>query len=210
MGSGQLGLMATESDPAKAPATDAEIVIRSWSHPEIFAEIFERHFPVIHRYLARRVGSALADDLAAEAFTIAFERRRTFHPGAHSARPWLFGIATNLIRTNRPSERRFLAALAELSRQAAISTPSDMDDAKAAAEAIVDMPRVARALAGLKSNQRDVLLLHYWADLTHAEIALSLRISPGTVASRLARARRRAQLALADPPTDVHPKFTRS
>lgn len=101
--------MPSESLARRSSAADAEVVAASISEPERFSEIFERHFAVIHAYLARRIGSELADDLAAQVFTVAFERRRTFRPEAQSALPWLYGIATNLMRSHRRNERRLLA-----------------------------------------------------------------------------------------------------
>jgi RNA polymerase sigma factor (sigma-70 family) len=50
-------------------------------------------------------------------------------------------------------------------------------------------PRLAAALGELARDQRDVLLLHAWAELNHDEIAAALGIAPGTVRSRLSRAR---------------------
>ena len=79
-------------------SSDARAIATSLSHPERFAAIFDRHYDAIHAYLARRAGAALADDLAATTFTVAFERRATFRAESTSARPWLYGIATNLLR----------------------------------------------------------------------------------------------------------------
>src|SRR5471032_2068895 len=57
--------------------SDADLIAASFSDPEQFGAIFERHFEPIHRYAARRLGGALADDLTARVFTIAFVRRRS-------------------------------------------------------------------------------------------------------------------------------------
>jgi RNA polymerase sigma-70 factor (ECF subfamily) len=113
---------------------------------------------------------------------------------APDARPWLYGIASNLVRGNHRAERRRLAAL---SRLAALADATDPDEA----QGLVDereRARLARALNQLDRRQRDVLLLHCWADLSHAEIAVALGIPPGTVASRLSRARQRVRAALED------------
>jgi RNA polymerase sigma-70 factor (ECF subfamily) len=59
-------------------ASDATTISESERRPERFAEVFDRHFLAIHRYLARRAGRDVADDLAAQCFTIAFERRSSF------------------------------------------------------------------------------------------------------------------------------------
>jgi len=174
--------------------SDADLIAASFSDPEQFGAIFERHFDPIHRYASRRLGAALADDLTARVFTIAFERRRRFDLTAPDARPWLYGIASNLVRNDRRAERRMLAALG---RVAAHADTAGGDQA----EGLVDgreRARLAQALSELDRRQRDVLLLHCWADLSHAEIAVALGIPPGTVASRLSRARRRVRAALDD------------
>ena len=174
--------------------SDADLIAASFSDPEQFGAIFERHFEPIHRYAARRLGVALADDLAARVFTIACERRRRFDLTAPDARPWLYGIASNLVRNDRRAERRLLVALSRLAGQADAAAGDD-------AEGLVDgreRARLARALNRLDFRQRDVLLLHCWAGLSHAEIAVALGIRPGTVASRLSRARQRVRAALED------------
>lgn len=159
----------------------------SLARPEAFATIFERHFAAIHAYLARRVGQSLADDLAATTFTVAFERRRRFRREAESARPWLFGIATNLLRNERRAELRTLHVLARV----------DRGEVSEAVEIRGMDPRLAALLANLDADQRDVLLLYAWGELTYEEIARSLGIAVGTVRSRLARARLQLKRGLA-------------
>jgi DNA-directed RNA polymerase specialized sigma24 family protein len=80
----------------QAPS-DSEVVARSLQEPTAFALILDRHFRSVHAYLHRRVGRDLADDLAAETFTVAFERRASCR-ATSTVLPWLFGIATNLLR----------------------------------------------------------------------------------------------------------------
>jgi RNA polymerase sigma factor (sigma-70 family) len=159
--------------------SDASVISLSLGRPELFATIFERHFTAIHAYLVRRVGRSLADDLAATTFTVAFERRRRFRGDADSARPWLFGIATNLLRNERRAEIRSLEALSRIDRGEVTEAPGIGG---------ID-PRLAALLAGLDPDQRDVLLLYAWGELSYDEIAGSLGIAIGTVRSRLARAR---------------------
>ncbi len=81
--------------PAK-PVDDAEVIERSWTTPELFAEIYDGHVVEIHKYVARRLGQDAADDLTAETFLIAFQQRERFDLNCRSARPWLYGIVTNL------------------------------------------------------------------------------------------------------------------
>ena len=98
--------------------SDAQIIAASRVEPLVFAAVFDRHYDAVHRYLARRVGSDLADDLAAETFTTAFDVRRRYDTARPDARPWLFGIATNLLRHHHRGEARRLRAYARLDRPA--------------------------------------------------------------------------------------------
>ena len=171
--------------------SDAQIIAASRVEPLAFAAVLDRHYDAVHRYLARRVGSDLADDLAAETFTTAFDVRRRYDTAHPDARPWLFGIATNLLRHHRRGEARRLRAYARLDR------PDDSDGGFGGVEARLDAGRagsaIADALTHLSAGDRDVLLLFAWADLRYEEIAVALRIPVGTVRSRLHRARHRAR-----------------
>jgi RNA polymerase sigma factor (sigma-70 family) len=176
--------------------SDAQVIAASRVEPRVFAAVFDRHYDAVHRYLARRVGSDLADDLAADTFTTAFDARRRYDTAHLDARPWLFGIATNLLRHHRRGEARRLRAYARLDR------PADPDGGFGGIEARVDAgragPAIADALTRLSAGDRDVLLLFAWADLRYEEIAVALRIPVGTVRSRLHRARRRVRELLVD------------
>jgi RNA polymerase sigma factor (sigma-70 family) len=169
----------------------------SGEDPGRFAVIFDRHFPAVHRYLRRRVGLDLADDLAAETFAVAFRRRRAFDAGREDARPWLFGIATNLLRRHRRTERRRLAAYARTGVDPVTVDDPGLEAVEGRVQADAASRALAHALASLRAEDRDVLLLFAWADLTYREIADALGIPVGTVRSRLARTRGRMRELLA-------------
>jgi RNA polymerase sigma-70 factor (ECF subfamily) len=94
----------------------------------------------------------------------------------------LFGIANNLLRRHYRDEERRLAAFSR------VDTPRD--------QAAADEPLVAEALSVLSREERDVLLLFAWADLSYEQIAEALALPVGTVRSRLnlARTRMRGEL----------------
>ncbi|HWI72748.1 MAG TPA: RNA polymerase sigma factor [Baekduia sp.] len=189
-------MLQAERDPAAVPA-DAAILAASVGDPQAFGTLFERHFAAIHRWLHRRGGAPLAEDLAAETFTRAFDRRATFDGRYPDARPWLFGIAANLVHDHRRSELRRLRALARVERWEA-GAEDVATGAVARADAAALGPAVATALADLRDEERDVLLLVAWAGLEYDEVAHATGVPIGTVRSRLHRARRRLRTALGE------------
>jgi RNA polymerase sigma factor (sigma-70 family) len=175
--------------------SDSAAIAGSLEHPAGFAAIFDRHYVAVHRFLARRVTRAQADDLASMTFVVAFERRESFRAHSTSALPWLLGIATNLLHERRRVEQRERGALVMLIAEHA--TAADAAEPDATAEPSTD--QLARALATLDSAQLDVLLMHAWEELSYEEMADALNIPIGTVRSRLARARAHLRSQLREP-----------
>jgi RNA polymerase sigma-70 factor (ECF subfamily) len=164
--------------------------------PQDFEAAFREHFPPVYRFISRRVGPAIAEDLAAETFATAYRRRALFEPARGSLRSWLYGIATNLVRNHWRAEQHLLALDARLVPE--IDPPDSSTAADQRVTAALLAPRLAAALGLLTREQRDVLLLHAWAELSHEEIAAALGIGPGTARSRLSRARASLREQLGD------------
>lgn len=169
--------------------SDAQVIADSFERPREFAPIFDRHFDTVHRYLSRRLGPDLGQELTAQTFEQALRSRARFDLAQPSARPWLLGIATNIARHHVRSENRRLLAYKRLDRDVASSDDAASIDGRVDAAALA--PQLRAALAEVPSGERDVLLLVAWADLTYAELAAALGIPVGTVRSRLSRGRRR-------------------
>lgn len=163
--------------------SDGAVIADSLQRPAAFGVIFDRHGSTLLRFLARRVDPSGAEDLLAEVFRIAFERRSTFQPDRDSARPWLYGIAANVVAKHHRSEARRLRAIARVSAERALED-DPAERAVAAADASVRWTRVVNALATLPASERQVLLLFAWEELSYDEIALALGIPVGTVRSR--------------------------
>jgi RNA polymerase sigma-70 factor (ECF subfamily) len=183
---------------------DAAVVARSLDEPDQFAAIYDRYFTDIYRYMAGRLGRDVADDLAAEAFLIAFRKRDRFDPARGEVRPWLYGIATTLVGQHRRKETRRYRALARAGRRAADSSEHE-DRITDAVTAERLGPQLAAALEDLGHGDRDVVLLVALGELSHQEIAVALDIPYGTVGSRLNRARTKLRKALGgiDPTLDL-------
>lgn len=147
-----------------------------------FDSLFRHLYPSLFRYLQRLTGDPdQADDLAQEAFTRLL--RQTLPE--QEAKPWLFTVATNLVRdAARKSSRR--------ERLLAVHQP--LPQALPAADELVErderVAEVQRALARLKPRDRQLLLMRE-EGFTYEEMAQAVGVSATSVGTLLARALKR-------------------
>ncbi|WP_424234404.1 RNA polymerase sigma factor [Actinophytocola sp.] len=155
-----------------------------------FGRLFDAYARPLHRYLARRVGQDTAHDLVSETFLVALNQRHSYDPRRGAVRPWLYGIATNLLRRQVRQEVRALQATARSAGHAPGQEASHESRVADRLDAAAMAGRLAGALAQLSEGDRDVLLLTSWAGLDSTEVADALGIPVGTVRSRLHRVRK--------------------
>ncbi|GAA4137926.1 RNA polymerase sigma factor [Actinomadura keratinilytica] len=184
--------MATVSH-ARDERDDAGIVAASLETPEAFGELFRRYAPRLHAYVKRRLGVALADDIVAETFTTAF-RKRGRYDGRAEFGAWLWGIASNLIAKHHRQETRMYRAFARTGVDPAEDGIADLASDRASAAALG--PHLARALAALSAQERHLVLLLAWGEMSYAEIATTLDLPLGTVKAKIHRARIKLRKAL--------------
>ena len=154
---------------------------------QAFSELYERHAQVIYNYLFRRLADwSEAEDLTAVVFLEAFRHRRDVVVMDGKLLPWLYGIATNVLRNRRRAQWRHRRLVAQLEAQPRRAAEPDAD---ARAQAAAQMREVLERMSRLPRAQREVLALCVWSGLSYEEAALALAIPVGTVRSRLARAR---------------------
>jgi len=179
-----------------APTQDDDVLLiqRSIVDPREFGALYARHAAAIHRYVVRRLGDAVADDVVAETFLIAFRGRARYDSARLTAAPWLYGIASNVIAKHHRAETRMYRAYL----RAGVDTGPEplLDRVENKVMAAAWQRELAGALVQLSAKDRDVLLLIAWADLSYEEVSLALGIPVGTVRSRLNRARRKVRSAL--------------
>lgn len=159
-----------------------------------FGELVRRHSPAV-RGLLRRMGAqeAMADDVAQDAFLLAFEKCAEFRgEGTFSA--WIRRIAARLYLRRRAYDARFVAALAE-------------DEAAPQPDAHGHMD-LDEALKGLSEAERLCVSLCHGAGMTHPEIADALNLPLGTVKSHVKRGLDKLRLRL-DPEAHGHRSVAR-
>lgn len=168
--------------------TDSDLIRRSSEDPQAFAALYDKYARAVHRYAATRAGESVAEDVMSQTFLIAYEGLDSFDHRWEDARPWLFGIATNLLRRHHRTEARRLKAFAEAAGRGSYDDGTDRVAERLDAAAATS--NLAAAMRTLSPPDRECLLLYAWADLTYEGIALATGVPVGTVRSRLNRARR--------------------
>jgi RNA polymerase sigma-70 factor (ECF subfamily) len=171
------------------PNSDPEI-LRQLAGGELGAlgDLYERYHDVVRRFLARATGDAEdVDDLVHATFLGAAQSAGRYD-GRPSCRPWLMGIAAQLLRRRRQTFGRFMAVLASLRGVRAATA-----DPRLVMQARTDLDR---ALAGISEAKRVTIVMAEVEGLSCAEIAAALQIPVGTVWTRLHAARGELRRAL--------------
>ena len=186
--------LMSQSDPPES--TDSQCIEALLVESHVFAALFQRHSGSVHRYVVKRVGPRDAEDLVGETFATAFRSRTSYDLSRPDARPWLFGIATNLAHhywrsQGRTQRRAAVAASNAISQDHSEETTSSVFFSS-------QEEAIARALGHLDDAQLDVLLLVAGPGFTYEEVAVALGIPVGTVRSRLSRARQQLRELLGD------------
>lgn len=170
--------------------TDSEIIRLSLTEPAAFAEIFARHARPVGAYAARRAGQDAGQDILSETFLVAFRRRSMFDQSWDSARPWLLGIASRLIKRHYREEAQQWRSYAASAQRSELTSDAELEDAAARMDAEASIRSLAPLIAGLAGRDRETLLLYAWGDLTYEQVGLALGVPTGTVRSRLNRVRK--------------------
>ncbi|MEJ2858819.1 MULTISPECIES: RNA polymerase sigma factor [unclassified Saccharothrix] len=183
-------MIADEAVPRPSPPPPDDAPDLSGPDPAaVFGRLFDEHAVSLHGYLARRVGTQVADDLVSETFLVALQQRHTYDPDRAGVRPWLYGIASNLLRRHVRQEVRGWHARARVAGSDRAQESPEVRTAERVT-AQQQVRQLAGALAALEPGDRDVLLLTSWGRLSAPEVAQALGIPVGTVHSRLHRVRR--------------------
>ncbi|MGY2066554.1 RNA polymerase sigma factor [Blastococcus sp. SYSU DS0619] len=164
-----------------------------------FEEVYRSSGTAVLGYALRRCASREdALDVVAETFATAWRRRADMPTDPDEARPWLFGIARRCLANSLRGNDR-AARLGE--RLAGAFEPGAVPDPAVLHERTADGGRVRAALRQLSEEDRELLTLVAWEDLTPAQVATALGLTAGTARVRLHRARARLRAALDVPAT---------
>ncbi len=149
-------------------------------------ELYQQHFDSVYNYIYFRLRSIPeTEDLVSEIFLKAVAAANTYHwrPGA-SQKSWLFSIVRNTLIDHFRKRRLDTVELEtiEVSDQTNhhnLGTRIDQQD---------QYQQVLTAIDQLPERQREIVILHYQAQLSHKEIAKLLAITPSAVSAALSKA----------------------
>ncbi|WP_090940306.1 RNA polymerase sigma factor [Nonomuraea jiangxiensis] len=155
-----------------------------------FGQLFDECSKSVYNHAFRLTGNwSTAEDVTALTFLEAWRLRGRIDVEGGSLRPWLLGIATNVVRNQRRAARRHDDALARLPPGEQV--PDFADEVVGRIDDAERLATVRRAYGRLRRQEQDVFALCVWAGLDYAQAAEALGIPVGTVRSRLSRARRK-------------------
>ncbi len=152
-----------------------------------FRTLYNRHYDAILAYFLRRSGRAVAQDLTAEVFLVAW-RRIDDVPRGEETVLWLYGVAANVAAHQRRSTAR--SARLE-TRLRAVPQPEQRDEPERQVVQSAEYELVLAAAARLRDADQEILRLAAWEELPHDQISRLLGISVNAVDQRLHRARKR-------------------
>lgn len=165
-----------------------------------FGMIFDLHKDRVYRHAVRWLKAGPeAEDATAVVFLELWRRRADVRLVGGSVLPWLLVTTANVVRNQARAERRYRRLLSALPRETAAA---GADEAAMSSVGLID-PALRDALARLSPQDAGLLVMISFEDMSVADVASVLGISPQAVKTRLHRARARVRSLLPDPP-QVH------
>ena len=155
-----------------------------------FAVLFDRHVQAVVNHCFRASGSwPVAEDMAQSTFLVAWRRRRDIRVVAGSALPWLLTVASNNLRSEFRSQRRWWAMIRRM--PAADETADPADEVAGRIDDERRMRPILAAVRRLPKAEQQAIALCVWSGLSYADAAQVLGIGEASVRSRVSRARAR-------------------
>ena len=157
---------------AQSPSSDAK-----------FRGIFDAHFAEVQRYCVRRLRPADANDATSEVFLVAW-RRIDAVPDGDEVLPWLIGVARNVVRNAVRANNRS----ARLASKVSDYTVDEQEGPERQVVMSFQFEEVQAALEGLREDDREVIRLRTWEEMTAPQIATVFDCSTSAAEKRITRA----------------------
>jgi len=176
---------------AEPPPTDQQLLRQLARGDEpAFAALYQRYQGALYRFVLHMSGnSATAEEVTQETFMVVIANPKNYDPAKGSVAGYLFGIARNLTRRSLSDtqSQNALPIVDELIEEI-VDSNEDLDLLAELSQA-ESLECLRKAVLALPEQYREVVVLCELEEMTYPEAAALLECSPGTIASRLHRAR---------------------
>jgi RNA polymerase sigma-70 factor (ECF subfamily) len=179
--------MSLDSLTPEQPLADDDVVVRARTDRAAFGLLYDRYYPGVTRYCLRRLfNREIAEDVVSDVFLTLAAKLRDF-PGRTETdfRRWLFRIATNAVNAYLRQRRR-RQEICEVAARRRQRDPRASSDASFEWQRL-DWPAVYQALLELDERDQSLVMLRFFAGLSHEEIAAVVVMTPGAVRTALSR-----------------------
>ncbi|MEV2278087.1 sigma-70 family RNA polymerase sigma factor [Nocardiopsis sp. NPDC049922] len=154
------------------------------SDERAFNALFDEHYDAVYRYARRRVGADHADDVASEAFAVAWRNKKRLIPEREL--PWLYACARRIALAHLRRSQRQNLIVESLSQE-----PGRVTDHADDADRVVERTEALAALARLSEIERELVMLVTWEGLDSRQAAAVVGCTAVTARGRLHRARKK-------------------
>ena len=163
----------------------------SSGQPDALALVYQRFGALVYSIALRSLRARSdAEDVTQQVFVSAWQSRSSFNRGRGTLGGWLVTITRNKVTDALRERQRDSRVLLQVAGGAAVTAPETQPDQ------VVDKIVLADELAQLPESRRLVMVLAFYSDLTHEQIAHDLGLPLGTVKSHIRRGLQRLRSRL--------------
>mgnify|MGYP001457323916 CR=1 FL=1 len=174
---------------------EAQLVQQARHDPTAFGQLYDRYVDRIYAYVQRETGdTAVAQDIVSATFEKALQNLPRYEWRGVSFGAWLYKIARNEIRMQYRRQKWFAPLQDRFFSDAHVERAVQQQE---------EQDAVRQALKRLSARDQEILRLHFFEELSHAEISIVVNCSTRNVAVRLHRALKRLRRKLADSAPEV-------
>jgi RNA polymerase sigma-70 factor, ECF subfamily len=182
---------------AQPPSDDLELLRQlAKGNDDAFESLYERYQGPIYRYVLHMTGSfAIAEEITQEAFMAIIGKPGSYDAAQGTLAGYLFGIARNHMRRSMQQSAHDVPFMEESAEEDAGGMQDDIDLLEELSQE-ESLECLRKAVLALPEAYREVVVLCELQEMTYPEAAAVLKCSPGTVASRLHRAKAMLKMKL--------------